>query len=261
MFIQRRWPWIYSRLIHPQLLRRYQQACARFEPIAKEVVERYGLKVHAGPFAGLRYLPEARNSGFTAKILGCYEAEITHAVEAIIVNNYEAIVNVGCAEGYYAVGFAVTSTRSTIYAFDNQPDCRVLCGKLAELNEVTAQIVIGSECNHAELNKLRDRRVCVMCDCEGFEAELLDPLKVPALTGWDILVELHDCHRPGITATLTERFSVTHDIELIDSVQRNPEDFPQAGFLRSRRDRLIAVSDLRGSWQQWAWMRARCPTR
>ena len=126
--------------------------------------------------------------------------------------------------------------------------------------KVAARIVIGSECTHATLNNLRDRRVCVMCDCEGCEAELLDPLKVPALARWDILVELHDCHRPGITATVIERFSATHHIELIDSVQHNPEDFPQASFLRSRQDRLIAVSDLRGSWQQWAWMRARCPT-
>jgi hypothetical protein len=259
--LQRWFPGIYARWIHPRLLRRYEAARGRFDPLAAAVVEHYGLIVQAGPFAGLRYLAEARNSGFTAKILGSYEAEIRPAVEAVVANGYRTMVNVGCAEGYYAVGLAVASPRSTVYAFDTQADCRALCGELAKLNGVGARVVIGAECTHAELNRLGDGRVFLLCDCEGFELELLDPAKVPALRGWDILVELHECHRQGLTATVTGRFSATHDIELIESVEREPDEFPQADFLGSRQDRAIAVSDVRGDWQQWAWMRARVPGR
>jgi len=257
--IKRRAPWVSRWVVEPWLIGRYRRSMARLEQVERQVVNRYGLKVQAGPFEGLLYLPEAKNSGFAPKILGCYESEIAPAVASAIAGSYETIVDVGCAEGYFAVGFALKSPRSTVLAFDIDPDCRALCGKLAELNGVADRVIVGSRCDHAELHKIGARRVFLMSDCEGFEAELLDPAKAPAMIGWDLLVELHECASPGVTAVMAKRFEATHEITLFDSIRRNPDDFPQADFLRARRDRVQAVCDLRGSWQQWAFLRARNP--
>jgi hypothetical protein len=43
-------------------------------------------------------------STFIPKIIGSYECELHPAIEEIIVNNYAEVWDVGCAEGYYAVG-------------------------------------------------------------------------------------------------------------------------------------------------------------
>jgi len=63
------------------------------------------------------------------KILGCYEAEITPAVEEAISRNYRTMLDVGCAEGYYAVGLARGVPGSVVYAGVDEK-CRSLCARL-----------------------------------------------------------------------------------------------------------------------------------
>jgi hypothetical protein len=256
-FIQRRLPALHSWLVLPWLTYSHRRAMRRLETVTAMVFERFGPVVQDGPFKGLKYLPEATNSGLTPKILGCYESEIQHLVRQEAAAGYEVIVDVGCAEGYYAAGFAMASAGCAVYAYDIDPKCRELCSRLAELNGVSSRVHVGAECDHARLNALRATSVLILCDCEGFELHLLDPAAVPAMAGWDILVELHDSMVPGVTEAIVGRFQATHEIELIDSVRRDPDDFPISRFLPSYRDRFLAVSDRRGSWQQWAWMRVR----
>jgi hypothetical protein len=65
----------------------------------------------------------------------------------------------------------------------------------------------------------------VLCDCEGAELELLDPMKVPELKQAQILVELHDFFAPGATAAIIERFKERSKITLINEQGRNPDDY------------------------------------
>ncbi len=229
----------------------------RLETVTAMVFERFGPVVQDGPFKGLHYLHEAMHSGVTSKILGCYESEIQRVVQQEAAAGYEMIIDVGCAEGYYAAGFAMASPGSAVYAYDTDPKCQTLCSRLAELNGVSSRVHVGAECDHAVLNALTPASAFLVCDCEGFEFDLLDPVAVPALAGWNMLVELHEGTVPGATAAIVSRFQATHDIELIDSVAHDPRDFPISNFLPSYRDRVLALSDRRGSWQQWAWMRVR----
>lgn len=255
-FIERRLPALHTRVVLPWLTRRHRRAMQRLDAVTALVFERFGPVVQDGPFKGLKYMREAMNSGLTSKILGCYESEIQHAVRTEAAVGYEAIVDVGCAEGYYAAGFAMASPASTVYAYDIDEKCRTLCATLAGLNGVTSRVRVGAACDHAQLNALSERSVFLLSDCEGYEMQLLDPSAVPAMAGWNILVELHEGLVPGVTDAIVARFSATHDIELIDSVRRDPRDVPISDFLPSMQDRFLAVSDRRGSWQQWAWMRA-----
>jgi hypothetical protein len=207
----------------------------------------------------MKYIDEAMHSGFTPKILGCYEAEILPAVHEAINGQYEFALDVGCAEGYYAVGFALAMPNTEVFAYDTDDECRALCCKLAAVNGVSSRVRLEGCCNHAALNCLAGHRVFLMCDCEGYEADLLDPVAVPSLMRWDILVELHECLRAGVTAMILSRFDRTHDIQLINSSHRDPRNFPVANFIKLPYDRRLAVDDLRASAQQWAWMKSRRP--
>ena len=56
------------------------------------------------------------------KLLGTYEQPIVKWIEDIISNpRYDLIVDVGCAEGYYAAGFAYVRPDIQIVAIDNNP--------------------------------------------------------------------------------------------------------------------------------------------
>lgn len=256
-FVRKQLPIACELMMEPMLHWRYLRRMRRLPVVNRRLVERFGLVVQEGPFKGMKYVAEAMSSGFAPKILGCYESEICFAVHEAINANYQIVVDVGCAEGYYAVGFAVTSPKSHIFAFDIDNKCRSLCAQMAILNDASSRVTVRSKCDHASLSEFAGRSVLLFCDCEGSELDLLDPRTVPAMQSWDILVELHDCIRPGITETLLSRFKQTHEIKLIDSIKRNPRDFPIVNFLFWPGDKSLAVDDLRGTPQQWAWMRSR----
>ena len=222
--------------------------------IMHSLVERHGAKVLGGPFAGMAYLTESAGSSFVPKLLGSYECELHPVLEHIVAFPYDTIVDVGSAEGYYAVGLALRMPDAPeIIAYDINPKARRLCRELAQMNFVADKIRIEGLCEAATLQTSLRGHALVLCDCEGYETELLQPTVAPCLLFADILVELHDCLIPGLTQTLVARFESSHDIALIDSVERNPSDYPVIDFLTPER-RRVALSEFRHGTQQWAFM-------
>ena len=57
-------------------------------------------------------------SSCVPKLIGSYEEEVHLIIEEIIRRRYSIVVNIGCAEGYYAVGFALRIPDAIVYAFD-----------------------------------------------------------------------------------------------------------------------------------------------
>src|SRR5207302_964150 len=64
------------------------------------------LCVNSGPFKGMLYIGTAFCSAYIPKLIGTYERELTNIVEEICARMPPLIVDVGAAEGYYAIGFA-----------------------------------------------------------------------------------------------------------------------------------------------------------
>ena len=132
----------------------------------------------------------------------------------------------GSAEGYYAVGFAVRMPAAEVFAFDIDAEAQRMCRDMAERNGVSERVHVRGACTAKDLDDLIIDHTLVLSDCEGFEVELLDPTRAPALANTDMIVELHDFVDPTISATIKERFGPTHTIELIDARPRNPADYP-----------------------------------
>ena len=64
-------------------------------------------QVSQGPFQGMRYLALAYCSEVLPKLVGTYECELIPGIEAICQAGCDRIVDIGAAEGYYAVGMAL----------------------------------------------------------------------------------------------------------------------------------------------------------
>ncbi len=222
--------------------------------LAAIIVERCGSSVLSGPFAGMDYITESAGSAFLPKLIGSYECELHSIIEKILTSNYDTVADIGSAEGYYAVGLAMHLPKtSKIYAFDINPDAQKLCASLAKKNHVEEKVIILGHCDAEYLQKTLKGYSLVICDCEGYETELLQPLAAPVLYKADILVELHDCLKPGITSTIINRFKSSHDILIIDSIERKPNDYLSIGFLMPQQQ-VLAVSEFRHGHQQWAFM-------
>lgn len=223
--------------------------------IGSAFIAHHGLNVLDGPFRGMTYVPKAAGSSLVPKLLGCYEAELHGVLARILAKEYKLVIDIGCAEGYYAVGLALHLSSTHIYAFDIDPLARRLCRTMAHVNHVSDHVTIASKCNPESLDSLlTSQGALVICDCEGHEIDLLCPNLVPGIKSADILVELHDFgNSSAISQAIIQRFNATHDIMLMTSAARDPTAYAALDFL-AQTDRHLAVSEFRPAEQQWAFM-------
>jgi hypothetical protein len=228
------------------------------DPVSARIVAALSpgdLSVQAGPFAGMRYLPFASGSGLLPKIVGSYEMEIHPAVAESIERAPENLINIGAGEGYYAVGYARRLPRLQVYAFDTDVLARDRLRQLAARNGVAERIEVGGLCDPATLARRSAERTLIVCDCEGCEGELLDPLRVPRLAAADLLVELHVERIPEIATTLTARFASTHDATRFVMADR-AGPFTEVLARLAPEDRGLALHE-RSERTEWLWLQNR----
>ncbi len=183
-------------------------------------------KVTMGPFAGMRYIRRNYGDRWASRLIGCYEEELHPALEKLIQKPFRNVVNIGSFEGYYSVGLALRMPQAKIYAYDMSPAKQDWCREMAALNGVGERFDIRGTCTAEELAKLNLDAALVICDCEGYEEDILNPSIVPWLRSAAIVVELHPCYRPRVVEILSERFKSTHELTIINASPRNPSNYP-----------------------------------
>lgn len=228
---------------------------SRLYRIERKLLADLGETVQGGPFAGMSYTRLVTTGGcIVPKLLGCYEQELHPAIKAVLECKFDAIINIGCAEGYYAIGMARAMPTTIVYAYDIDELARNRCQALAHSNGVADRVKIGQTISPDGFNTYTDQRVLVICDIEGGEFALLDPIKSPVLLEFDFLVELHPVGVDSIE-NFTDRYSATHEVEVIQSGERNPEEFPELASL-SPLDKLLAMYE-RFDATPWVYLRSR----
>jgi precorrin-6B methylase 2 len=202
----------------------------------------------------MEYVTEATEGALIPRLLGAYESELHPYLDHFAKNGLDCVIDVGCAEGYYAVGLARMMPEVTVYAYDTDERARVACRALAEKNGVAQRVVIGGEFKPDGFEAFAGQRVLVMVDTEGAELDILQPALSPALAGMNVIVETHDIYRPGAHATLIERFAATHEIA---QVVQQPKTFTAPPWFAnlSHLDQLLAVWEWRIRPTPWLVMR------
>jgi hypothetical protein len=212
-----------------------------------------------GPFRGMQYPhDEAAGSQLLPKLLGSYEIEISQLIEDACTRPVSSIVDVGCAEGYYAVGFAMRRPGLPIFAFDVDPRARELCQQMAALNGVQNHVTIRERCTPDALTSLPlGDHSLVIVDCEGYEDTLLTESVAARLRAHSVLVELHDFVVPGVSRAVAGRFRRTHRIlpilSIDDTLKAVVLGYPQLSGL-SGAERRRVLTERRPRVMQWLYM-------
>ena len=139
--------------------------------IQNTILKYQGTVVMQGPLAGLDFLPNSAEGCHIAKLLGCYEQPLQEHIEKAITCNYQTILNIGCAEGYYAVGMARRMLATQILAFDLNPKAQEICITLAEKNGVSDRVKVGALFKPENFAEYTNQNTLVLCDIEGAEKE------------------------------------------------------------------------------------------
>lgn len=199
-------------------------------------VERHGSAVRHGPFAGLRY--PGRVHHLTPKLLGAYELELHEAIAEQVARRPAVFADLGAADGYYAVGFALASPATEVHAYEIDPVARRQLRRLARENGV--HVRLHGPANTRRLAELDLDGAFVLCDIEGAELDVLDPEALAA--AW-LVVEEHDT-----ADALRERFAATHSIETIAPRERDPLAYPELEGAPYRESAVDEVRFGRGGW-------------
>lgn len=246
---------------------RFRKRCAQIfgqfqEEVATRLYREGDIYVLSGPFAGMKYFNEVVWGPITPKWIGSYEEELHPILSDEIFNtSYDTVVDVGAAEGYYAVGLALAMPQADIFSFDIDPFARRLQHSLAVINDVS-NLTIGKRCTHEVLEPLLGGRSLVISDIEGFEHDLLDPNRAPNLSSSDILVEIHkfgNLSSGEVRDHLRKRFAPTHRTQLISARPRSASRYEHVcGRLVDRVVIDAALDEHRHRHQQWLWLQSLC---
>lgn len=221
--------------------------------------------VACGPFAGMRYIDICGGSGPACKYLGIYEKELRKVVASFLKNDPALIIDVGAAEGYYAVGLLRLLPRTRVIAFEADKKTRGELEQMATLNGTLDRLSIKGFCDAGELTTALNKNPAaspppwLIVDIEGGEKELLDPVAIPALRTCPILVELHDAMVPGCHETLTQRFAASHHIQEIHSAIRTLDDVPADILIPGWKLKRI-IRERGDTPMTWLWMKPKTPT-
>ena len=215
------------------------------------------LKVIHGLFSGMVYPSvEACGSAVVPKFIGSYERELGSKLDSFVrVGSYERVVDVGAAEGYYAVGLARVLSDAIVYAYDIDPNAQQMCKELAEINGVSDRVHVEASCDSLMLaDVLSCKRALLIMDCEGAEEHLLTPQLVDACKNHTVIVELHDDLAVGVSETIESMFALTHRITSVsavyDAVKARTYDYAEIRDL-SFEDRRWALAENRSTGIEW----------
>lgn len=208
--------------------------------------------VRRGPFVGMKY-PSLASYGsvLAAKIIGSYELELVSAIEETLRKPYRQVLDIGCAEGYYAVGYALKLPKTQIHAFDINKDTLARCKKMAVLNQVDHKMTYYSRCSPEFLKEFDfSRSSLIISDCEGYEVELFTEKVISHLGYCDLLIEVHEKVHPGITQVLTKRFASTHRVQSLTGQVRDINHYPELADF-SDQDKHLILYELRNQFEDY----------
>jgi len=209
----------------------YYRRLTHYGRLTERVGRSCAFRVSSGPFEGLRYFSSGRiplvDLHPTPKLLGSFEQELHPWLEQLVQEDFPLVINIGSAEGYYAVGLALRIPTTYVIAFDPLPEASEACARLSRLNGVSGRVTVEGECRQSVLRSIDLRGALIICDCEGCEVRLLNLQKIPALATCTLIVELHDALLPGSKESLLARFRDSHTVLFAQSTHRDPAEYTQ----------------------------------
>jgi hypothetical protein len=190
-------------------------------------------------------------------ILGLYEQEVLENLVGAPVR-YRVFVDVGAADGYYAVGLLFSGRVERSVAFETIPEYRAAIAQLANKNGVADKITIlgtasGRFADVLVKNQITSRETMFLIDIEGAEFELLTKEVFTALSDSLIVVETHAhiyADLQGEMNRLIEKASATHSVTAWYPGARNPWMIKELDNF-TEIDRWILCSEGRREVQQW----------
>jgi len=218
-----------------------------------------GDTVKYGPFKGVLLSSESWWSGADrgVMLLGMYEQEVLLALESAD-RKFQVLVDVGAADGYYALGCLKAGWVSHAYCYEMSAAGREAIARNAARNGLTDHVTILAEATPGFFDDLvadfgiDPASTLLIMDVEGAEQSLLSGRGLESLHNSFSIIELHEECLPSdfVEDVIHRAESCGLSAELVMTQQRDPSEFPE---LRdwSDDDRWMLCSEGRSRLMRW----------
>lgn len=212
-----------------------------------------------GPFQGQKFSrTESVGSAYLPKLMGTYESEIFPVWAEIQSQDFSVILDIGCAEGFYACALAKMFPNSKVLGFDLDANARNTSIENVKANGLH-NVSIHGACDPDFIdNSCRGKKSFILCDIEGAEKALFCAVCVKSLQDTHMIIELHDGVDKSISSTLKSKFVSTHDISSFFSTDDIHRPALMASYNLtnlSDNDFYLALREKRGHIMEWIYLK------
>jgi len=224
----------------------------RREILGKKVWEYYDGKVAYGLFKGLKINSYSAWSGtkdIGPKIFGLYENQILNWIQQ---KKFDLFIDIGAADGYYAIGILHSKVASRAVTFEISVDDRKITKASAIINNVYDKISIRDEATSSEIVEILKNcnSGLIIVDIEGDEYNLITRELLEAAKNCCIIIEIHEMPIKEIQINMLNLCKEFHNYEELTGLERN---FPKDNFTEklSDNERVLVLSEGRQYGMSW----------
>lgn len=188
-----------------------------FRRRASEELGREFAEIREGLFAGglVRPSPWSGTQYWPAQVAGAYEHVVLEFISSL--GPLDTVIDLGAAEGFYALNLRSTDMAKKVIAFDSDPAAVEILDAAAKKHNI-ANFELGGRATSSEVKNLVLREVrgnnLLISDIEGAEFELFTEDVILALTYWCVIIELHEFGDTEASKGLKQKFIPTHDVKM-----------------------------------------------
>ena len=231
--------------------------------VLNHLVKIHGHKVAYGKFTGMKLNKNSywSKNDLITQILGVYEQHILEQLIEFSKEKDSILVDIGAADGYFAVGAVYSGLFNKVYAFEIEKEGRKNLTYNSELNSCGSKIYIDIEANNNSLKKIIDnhKKVVILIDIEGEEFKLLNLETINLLSKCNLIIELHPSLVPDGIAKQEQLINYCKpyfDISLSRRENYNPNLFDELNQFTDE-ERLIAMGEGRENNMSWLILKSK----
>jgi len=176
--------------------------------------KKYNNTVYKGPFKGLKI------DNYHKRKLNILLGNFEYDVQRLLYNfaeekKYSTFINIGGADGFYAVGMLKTGFFKNVIVFETLEKYRKRIKKNLERNNLKGLNIKG-HCDSESLNLILDSNPSslILCDIEGGEFSLFTDKILKKLSKSTLIIEIHMFNKKSSVeySNLKNRLNKTHFI-------------------------------------------------
>ena len=225
--------------------------------VLNKIILEHGHQVAYGTFKGMKLSKNTywSKNDIITHILGVYEKHVLKKIIEFSKKGNYPFIDIGAADGYFAIGMAFSETFKKIYAFEIDEEGRRSLNRNIENNLCKDKVVVDIEANFETLKEIVDKNksAVILIDIEGSEFDLLDDNLLQLLSNCYIVCELH----PTLSANGFEKQNMLinnakafFDVSIIQRESYCPNKFSELNEFTDE-ERLIAFGEGRENNMNW----------